>query len=92
MVNDLQKPCQQLPRPAASHSVTLASVGNVCDRFAVPNHRASSMKRTTITVDHFLYEWAMAEARRRGINDFSTFVRTLIAAEARKNKSHEKDR
>jgi hypothetical protein len=49
------------------------------------------MKRTTITVDQPLYAWAMAEAKRRGINDFSTFVRTLIAAEKR-NKSHEKDR
>ncbi len=57
----------------------------------VPNQRASFMKRTTITVDQSLYAWAMAEAKRRGINDFSTFVRTLIAAEKR-NKSHEKDR
>jgi hypothetical protein len=79
-----------LPGAAASYSVTLASVGNVCDCFIVPNQRASSMRRTTITVDESLYVWAMAEAKRRGINDFSTFVRTLIAAE-RKNKSHEKD-
>jgi hypothetical protein len=35
----------------------------------------------------------MGEARRRGINDFSTFVRTLIAAEQRKErrKTNEKN-
>jgi hypothetical protein len=33
----------------------------------------------------------MAEARRRGIDDFSTFVRTLIAAERNKErKTNEK--
>jgi hypothetical protein len=89
-INDLQSGCQQLPSAGASYSVTLARVGIVCDCFAVPNQRAASIKRTTITVDESLYVWAMAEAKRRGINDFSTFVRTLIAAE-RKNKSHEKD-
>jgi hypothetical protein len=57
----------------------------------MPNQRDPSLKRTTITVDEELYRWAIEEAKRRGINDFSTFVRTLIAAE-RKNKSHEKDR
>jgi predicted CopG family antitoxin len=63
-----------------------ASVG-----IAMPNQRDPSLKRTTITVDEELYRWAIEEAKRRGINDFSTFVRTLIAAE-RKNKTHEKDR
>jgi hypothetical protein len=32
----------------------------------------------------------MSEAKKRGINDFSTFVRTLIASEKRAKK-HEKD-
>jgi hypothetical protein len=59
----------------------------------MPNQRASNIKRTTITVGaRSLYAWAMAEARRRGINDFSTFVRTLIAAERKKveRKTNEK--
>jgi hypothetical protein len=39
-----------------------------------------------------LYDWAMAEARRRGLDDFSTFVRTLIAAERkREERKHEKN-
>jgi hypothetical protein len=62
-----------------------ASVG-----FSMPNQRDPSMKRTTITVDESLYQWAMSEAKKRGINDFSTFVRTLIASEKRAKK-HEKD-
>jgi hypothetical protein len=49
--------------------------------YSMPNQRDPSMKRTTITVGAALYEWAKAEAKRRGINDFSTFVRTLIAKE-----------
>jgi hypothetical protein len=59
----------------------------------MPNQRASGVKRTTITVGADLYAWAMGEARRRGINDFSTFVRTLIAAEQRKErrKTNEKN-
>jgi hypothetical protein len=59
----------------------------------MPNQRASGLKRTTITVGVDLYEWAMGEARRRGINDFSTFVRTLIAAEQLKErrKTNEKN-
>lgn len=44
------------------------------------------MKRTTITVDVELYLWAMAEAKRRGINDFSTFVRSLIAKEKKQER------
>jgi hypothetical protein len=48
------------------------------------------MKRTTITVGYDLYEWAMVEARRRGINDFSTFVRVLISAEKDRRRTHEK--
>ncbi len=62
--------------------------------FRVPNQRAAGLKRTTITVDVELYLWAMAEAKRRGINNFSTFVRVLIAEEKRKqgNKTHEKNR
>ena len=52
----------------------------------MPNQRASNIKRTTITVGADLYAWAMAEARRRGINDFSTFVRTLIAADRNREK------
>ena len=57
----------------------------------MPNQRASNIKRATITVGADLYAWAMAEARRRGIDDFSTFVRTLIAAERNKErKTNEK--
>ena len=52
----------------------------------MPNQRAENIRRTTITVGKELYAWAMAEARRRGIDDFSTFVRTLIAAERNKEK------
>ena len=52
----------------------------------MPNQRAENIRRTTITVGKELYAWAMAEARRRGINDFSTFVRTLIAAERNKER------
>lgn len=59
---------------------------------AMPNQRASDIKRTTITVGRDLYVWAMAEARRRGLDDFSTFVRALIAAERNKERrKHEKD-
>lgn len=60
----------------------------------MPNQRANGLKRTTITVDAELYLWAMAEAKKRGINNFSTFVRVLIAEERRKqgNKTHEKNR
>jgi Arc/MetJ family transcription regulator len=47
----------------------------------MPNQRAKHIKRTTITVDDDLYAWAMDQADQLGINDFSTFVRTLIAAE-----------
>ncbi len=59
----------------------------------MPNQRATNVKRTTITVGQELYDWAMAEARRRGIDDFSTFVRVLIAAERNKErrKSNEKN-
>lgn len=59
----------------------------------MPNQRSATIKRTTITVDADLYAWAMGEAKRRGINDFSTFVRTLIAAERNKEKrkQHEKN-
>jgi hypothetical protein len=59
----------------------------------MPNQRASNIKRTTITVGADLYAWAMAEAkRRRGIDDFSTFIRSLIAAERKKveRKTNEK--
>ena len=58
----------------------------------MPNQRADNIKRTTITVGRELYDWAMAEARRRGLDDFSTFVRTLIVAERNKERrKHEKD-
>jgi hypothetical protein len=59
----------------------------------MPNQRAIGVKRTTITVGADLYAWAMGEARRRGINDFSTFVRTLIAAEKlrERRKTNEKN-
>jgi hypothetical protein len=52
----------------------------------MPNQRADNIRRTTITVGRELYAWAMAKARRRGLNDFSTFVRTLIAAERNKER------
>jgi hypothetical protein len=59
---------------------------------AMPNQRAANIRRTTITVGRDLYEWAMAEAKRRGIDDFSTFVRTLIVAERNKERrKHEKN-
>jgi hypothetical protein len=60
---------------------------------AMPNQRAANIKRTTITVGRELYDWAMAEARRRGLDDFSTFVRSLIAAERKREgrKTNEKD-
>jgi hypothetical protein len=60
---------------------------------AMPNQRADNIRRTTITVGKELYAWAMAEARRRGLDDFSTFIRTLIAAERKRvrRKTNEKD-
>jgi hypothetical protein len=60
---------------------------------AMPNQRADNIRRTTITVGKELYAWAMAEARRRGLDDFSTFVRSLIAAERKREgrKTNEKD-
>ena len=57
----------------------------------MPNQRAKHMRRTTITVGDDLYEYAMEEARRRGINDFSTYVRVLISAEKDRRKKHEKN-
>jgi hypothetical protein len=60
---------------------------------AMPNQRAENIRRTTITVGKELYAWAMAEARRRGLDDFSTFVRSLIAAERKRvgRKTKEKN-
>lgn len=60
----------------------------------MPNKRAEGLKRTTITVDEQLYLWAMSEAKKRGVNNFSAFVRVLIAEEKRKqgSKAHEKNR
>jgi hypothetical protein len=59
----------------------------------MPNQRAANIRRTTITVGVELYGWAMAEARRRGLDDFSTFVRALIAAERKREerKNNEKN-
>jgi hypothetical protein len=59
----------------------------------MPNQRAENIRRTTITVGKDLYAWAMAEARRRGLDDFSTFVRSLIATERKKieRKTNEKN-
>ena len=58
----------------------------------MPNQRAENIRRTTITVGKELYAWAMAEAKRRGLNDFSTFIRSLIAAERKsvERKTNEK--
>lgn len=54
------------------------------------------MKRTTITVEKASHAWAVAEGQARGINDFSTFVRVLIAAEKKRmergTKNEKKDR
>jgi hypothetical protein len=63
------------------------------ESLAMPNQRADNIRRTTITVGKELYGWAMAEARRRGLDDFSTFVRSLIAAERKREgrKTNEKD-
>lgn len=47
----------------------------------MPNQRDAKMKRATITVDRAAHAWALAEAKLHGINDFSTFVRMLIAKE-----------
>jgi predicted CopG family antitoxin len=60
---------------------------------AMPNQRAENIRRTTITVGKDLYAWAMAEAKRRGLNDFSTFIRSLIAAERKRveRKTNEKN-
>jgi hypothetical protein len=65
----------------------------VVEDIAMPNQRADNIRRTTITVGKELYAWAMAEARRRGLDDFSTFVRSLIAAERKREgrKTNEKD-
>jgi hypothetical protein len=52
----------------------------------MPNQRAANIRRTTITVTKELYVWALAEAERRGLNDFSTFVRSLIAAERKRTE------
>lgn len=52
----------------------------------MPNQRAAHIKRATITVDRKLYEWAKATAEKTGINDFSTYIRTLIAAEIEEEK------
>lgn len=52
----------------------------------MPNQRAQDIRRTTITVGRELYAWAMLEAKKRGLNDFSTFIRSLIAAERTKEK------
>jgi hypothetical protein len=68
-------------------------LGGVVEDIAMPNQRANNVRRTTITVGKELYAWAMAEARRRGLDDFSTFVRSLIAAERKKveRKTNEKN-
>jgi hypothetical protein len=62
----------------------------------MPNQRAKNMKRTTITVERASHAWAVAEGQARGINDFSTFVRVLIAAEKKRmergTKNEKKDR
>jgi hypothetical protein len=61
----------------------------------MPNQRAKNMKRTTITVEATSHAWALAEGQARGINDFSTFVRVLIAAEKKRTgrgKNEKKDR
>ena len=52
------------------------------------------MKRTTITVEKASHAWAVAEGQARGINDFSTFVRVLIAADKKRmgrGKNEKKD-
>jgi predicted CopG family antitoxin len=59
----------------------------------MPNQRAQEIRRTTITVGRELYAWAMLEAKKRGLNDFSTFIRSLIAAERKRveRKTNEKN-
>jgi hypothetical protein len=68
-------------------------LAGLVEDIAMPNQRADNIRRTTITVGKELYAWAMAEARRRGLDDFSTFVRSLIAAERKREerKTNEKD-
>ena len=58
----------------------------------MPNQRAKHIRRATITVEEASHAWALAEAKARGINDFSTFVRVLIAAEKKRlgRGKHEK--
>jgi hypothetical protein len=56
----------------------------------MPNQRAANIRRCTVTVGKELYTWAMAEARARGIDDFSTFVRVLIASERKRTERKSK--
>lgn len=60
----------------------------------MPNQRSKKIRQTSITVDEELHAWALEEAKRRGINDFSTFVRVLIAmhkAEVEKQSMNHKN-
>jgi hypothetical protein len=54
----------------------------------MPNQRSSKLRRATITVDRETHAWALSQAKLLGINDFSTFVRMLIAKE--KNRKGQK--
>jgi predicted CopG family antitoxin len=68
-------------------------LAGVVGSLAMSNQRGENIRRTTITVGKDLYAWAMAEAKRRGLNDFSTFIRSLIAAERKRveRKTNEKN-
>ena len=70
-------------------------MAGVVAALTMPNQRAKNIKRTTITVEKASHAWAVAEGQARGINDFSTFVRVLIAAEKKRmerGRNEKKDR
>jgi hypothetical protein len=49
--------------------------------FSMPNKRAANIRRATITLDDDVHAWSLEQSRKLGLNDFSTFVRHIIARE-----------
>jgi hypothetical protein len=47
----------------------------------MPNKRAANIRRATITLDDDVHAWALEQSRKIGLNDFSTYVRYIIAHE-----------
>jgi hypothetical protein len=60
----------------------------------MPNKRKAGIRRATITLEDEWHLWALRQARHLGINNFSAFVRFLMAAEKRRQEKrpHEKAR